>query len=258
MKILLTNDDGLDSPALHPSLSMLAKVGTVSAVVPRYQQSWTSKANTRRSEGIAKEIHEIGDFEVTTLEALPADCSNYGIFRDRPDILVSGANVGHNLGLSALFSSGTIGAAFEGLFVGIPSIALSIPYNRGSPLESSDFVKSLQGFDRFVSVFGEDRPQQVGMAIVNLPYGRVGQSLLATELATYHYGALFDDTTDVVAPKHYYDLSYPAYGDTEPGSDAHARSQNMGSVVLLDWNAQLVDVRITEKWIIDNHLSVLR
>ena len=87
MEILLTNDDGVDSVALLPTLNELSKIGNVSCVVPSKEQSWKGKSLTRRVKNIEKKLQKIDNYDVVTLDALPADCANYGIYNleNKPD-----------------------------------------------------------------------------------------------------------------------------------------------------------------------------
>ena len=199
MKILLVNDDGIDSPALLPTIKALEKIGEVIAVIPKYQQSWTGKSNTRRADRIEKSIIKIEGREIIAIDGLPADCANYGLHMDevKPDIIVSGANVGHNLGLSTFFASGTIGAALEGLLIGIPSIAVSCPYDINvHKLSSDEFENPLKILPKIVSSFLNDKPDNVAMLQINLPINVKHDKILATHMDNHAFGPLFADEND--------------------------------------------------------------
>jgi len=257
MRILLTNDDGLESPALLPTIQMLETIGDVDVVVPRYEQSWTSKSNIRRAKTIVKETHEVDGYHITTLDARPADCANYGIFNldETPDLVVSGANVGHNVGISAFFSSGTIGAALEGIFVGIPSVAISIPYQSGARLVSEPFEEAIQGAEDLLETFYHQPPENTGLMVVNLPYGKSQKSLIATSLGRYPYGRLFIDEKNCIRPSRYQELSYPK--DIEKGTDVWARKENLGSVVMMDFDARLHNPAKVSSWLDLHQLNSL-
>ena len=125
--ILLTNDDGIDSPALAPFARALSDLGTVRVVVPDRERSWVGKAITR-FDPIRVEKVELGGGEAWTCTGFPADAVQigvHGLFDEPPSLVVSGINVGYNHGAAFLMSSGTIGAAVEGWVSGIPSIAAS-------------------------------------------------------------------------------------------------------------------------------------
>ena len=127
MLILVTNDDGIDSPALVPLLRALSDVRPVRAVVPDRERSWIGKAITGFDEIRVSKI-ERGGFEIHVAGGFPADCTQLGVhslFGEKPDMVVSGVNIGLNNGLAFFLSSGTVGAAAEGWIAGIPAIAFS-------------------------------------------------------------------------------------------------------------------------------------
>ena len=126
--ILVTNDDGVDSPALVPLLRSLSAIAPVRAVVPAAERSWASKVLTRFGQLEAWQLQR-EEFEVWALEGFPADCANLGLytlFASRPALVVSGVNIGVNTGLAYFLSSGTVGAAIEGALAGLPALAFSV------------------------------------------------------------------------------------------------------------------------------------
>ena len=126
--ILVTNDDGVDSPALVPLVHELRAQGALRVAVPATERSWIGKAISRWDEiAIQRVVRD--DVEIWTVDGFPADCTNLGVhslFGEPPELVVSGVNVGLNIGLGFFLSSGTIGAAMEGWIAGIPAIALSV------------------------------------------------------------------------------------------------------------------------------------
>jgi len=137
--LLVTNDDGIESPALSPlveALSSRAGVSKVNTLVPDRERSWISKAITRFEDIEIRQATHC----VFTADAYPADCVNLGIhsvFPERPDFVVSGINVGCNHGLAFLLASGTVGAASEGSIAGIPAVAFSM----GSPGNHAEWIE---------------------------------------------------------------------------------------------------------------------
>lgn len=125
-QVLVTNDDGADSPLLVPLLRELAELAELCVVVPAAECSWTSKSMSRFDPLVLAEI-ECGGFPVQTLTGKPADCAHIGIHNlCSPALVVSGINMGTNSGLAFTLSSGTIGAAVEGFLAGVPSAAFSL------------------------------------------------------------------------------------------------------------------------------------
>lgn len=142
MKILITNDDGLYASQLIPLIRWAQKLGQVTTVVPKYEQSG-------KSHGI--EIHKA--FEVTTVElapditaiavdSTPADCVRYAILgmHGQFDLVISGINRGLNIGRDIMYS-GTVGAVLEAANLGVQAIALSTePKNYDCATERLDEV----------------------------------------------------------------------------------------------------------------------
>ena len=125
-KILVTNDDGVASPALGILERALKRLGHPTIVVPDREMSATSHSITLNRPLRYQQLAG-NKFAV---DGTPADCvilSCLRILREPPDLLVSGINRGKNVGDSILYS-GTIAAAFEGALQEIPSIAVSVEY----------------------------------------------------------------------------------------------------------------------------------
>lgn len=125
--LLLTNDDGIDSPALVPFARELGRLGPVTVCVPDRERSWIGKAITRSDE-VRLATVEVEGQTVHTCSGYPADATQLGIHAaapEPPEVVVSGINLGFNHGAAFLLSSGTVGAALEGWISGLPAIAFS-------------------------------------------------------------------------------------------------------------------------------------
>ncbi len=126
--LLLTNDDGFYADGIRILYEELSKFYSVIVVAPEHEKSGVGHAFTFNNP-----LHYITSPETDNLKGYivngtPADCVKFAIsylLPQRPDIVVSGLNNGENSGLSA-FYSGTVAAAREGAFWGIPSFAFSI------------------------------------------------------------------------------------------------------------------------------------
>lgn len=126
-RILLTNDDSHDSPLFHYTIAALNDIGEVDVVVPAEEQSWKGKAMTRHGPLYADRI-DLHGTPAWSVTGTPADCVNLAIHNllgARPDIVVSGTNIGKNVGLGFIFASGTVGACLEANIAGLPALALS-------------------------------------------------------------------------------------------------------------------------------------
>lgn len=125
--ILITNDDSVDSPLLAILIEALKFNNDLLVVAPAEEQSWKGKSMTRRGLIEKKEIL-IGNTSCWSVNGTPADCANIGlhnIAKKKPDFVVSGVNIGKNIGVGFSLASGTIGACIEANISGVPAIALS-------------------------------------------------------------------------------------------------------------------------------------
>lgn len=127
MNVLLSNDDGIGATGLRTLYRVLKKMGhIVHAIAPMRQQSGVSHSITV-FEPLRTQIIEEGDFSGIGVHGTPADCVKLGLAElvpQAPDLVVAGINLGRNVGPD-VFYSGTIGAAAEGAYAGIPSLAVS-------------------------------------------------------------------------------------------------------------------------------------
>ncbi len=129
--ILVTNDDGIDSPGLHAAVAAVADLGDVLIVAPVFQQTSMSRA---RPVGTMMGVVEVRELRVNgtryTVHAVhgsPVHAILHAVFElaDRkPNLCISGINYGENLGAS-ITQSGTVGAALEASSLGIPSLAIA-------------------------------------------------------------------------------------------------------------------------------------
>ena len=127
MRILLTNDDSHNSPLLKSVIEKLETLGELTVVLPAEEQSWKGKSMSR-FDPIHLGEEEIFGRKVNTISGTPADCVNFAIYhlyKEKPDLVVSGINTGLNSGVGFMFSSGTVGACFEANIAGVPAVALS-------------------------------------------------------------------------------------------------------------------------------------
>ena len=124
MKILLSNDDGYLAPGLRILAEALSSLATIIVVAPERNRSGASNSLTLEYP-IRAEFAENGYIRV---DGTPTDCVHLaltGLLEEEPDMVIAGINAGANLGDDVLYS-GTVAAATEGRFLGLPAIALSM------------------------------------------------------------------------------------------------------------------------------------
>lgn len=124
MKILISNDDGVYAKGITVLAEHLRTLGEVNIVAPDRNRSGASNSLTLSTPLRLKRIGP----GVVSVEGTPTDCvhlAQTGLFEEEADIIVSGINEGTNLGDDILYS-GTVAAAIEGRFLGLPAIAISL------------------------------------------------------------------------------------------------------------------------------------
>tara|TARA_Y100001970_G_C14094297_1_gene781750 strand:- start:79 stop:831 length:753 start_codon:yes stop_codon:yes gene_type:complete len=128
LKILITNDDGIYSSGIFALWNVAKEFGDVYVIAPISEKSAVSHGITISKPIYVKEIKREDGFKGFAVSGTPADCVKIGIkslLPFKPDLILSGINIGSNLGNNIIYS-GTVAAAIEGATLNIPSIAISI------------------------------------------------------------------------------------------------------------------------------------
>ncbi|MFN7021393.1 MAG: 5'/3'-nucleotidase SurE [Phycisphaerales bacterium] len=152
MKILLTNDDGIRAPGIQAMFDALVDAdgffggplggegGVVYPIAPLTVQSATGHGITFHTPIMVQPVKVTERMSGVAVDARPADCVKVAVAAlweerfgagSRPDLLISGMNAGTNVGINVIYS-GTVAAAIEGAFLGIPSIAVSLHLGKGA------------------------------------------------------------------------------------------------------------------------------
>jgi 5'-nucleotidase len=142
MLILLTNDDGIFAPGLLAIYRELLKIGDVHVVAPETVQSATGHGVTLNSPLLTSQVTIDTDVNGqpivgTAIGGRPADCVKLAVSQilpRRPDLVVSGINSGANVGIHVIYS-GTVAAAIEAAFLGLPAIAVSLLLRSNIPTD---------------------------------------------------------------------------------------------------------------------------
>jgi 5'-nucleotidase len=138
MNILISNDDGYLSPGLHVLADALSALGRVTVVAPDRDRSGASNSLTLDVPIRAERL----DSGVIRVNGTPTDCVHLaltGLLDEEPDLVVAGINHGPNLGDDVIYS-GTVAAATEGRFLGLPAIAVSMSTHQPQHLATAAAV----------------------------------------------------------------------------------------------------------------------
>jgi 5'-nucleotidase len=129
VRVLLTNDDGIEAEGLQSLRRELLKVDGIEldVIAPDSNRSATARSITTRSPLWVQEVEFDDGTSGYATEGTPVDCVRFadlGLLGSKPDLIVSGINHGSNLGDDVTYS-GTVAAALEGIVLGLPAIAVS-------------------------------------------------------------------------------------------------------------------------------------
>lgn len=173
MKILVTNDDGIDAHGIRVLVNILKNFGKVSVVAPDTEKSAVGHGITMHSPLRVKEIDNYSkDVNAWSVSGTPSDCVKIAvenILEDRPDVLFSGINNGGNLGTDVLYS-GTVSAAIEGAINNIPSIAVSLVGLSGvEELKNMNYSSAEYFLPKIIDNIVKDKDFNKSLLNVNIP-----------------------------------------------------------------------------------------
>ncbi len=196
-QILLSNDDGIDSPGLWAAAEALSELGYVTVAAPRDHMSATGRGFAKDADGrITKKKLTVKDqeWDVYAIGGSPSQSVSHGILEvapQRPDLVVAGINFGENFATDVSYS-GTVGAAIEAASAGIPALAMSLQLlheDYDSFHQDVDF-KAAAYFTRFFAekLLLKEMPDDVDVLNVVVPDGATEQTpWKVTRLARLRY-----------------------------------------------------------------------
>ena len=231
-QILLTNDDGIQSPGLWAAAEALDELGFVTVIAPREQSSGTGRSFPSYYDGkiIEEKLVVNGkEWTVHAVNGTPAMAVLYGIFTlipGKPDLIVSGINYGLNVG-SGVTISGTVGATLEGAAAGIPSLAISLEtdkqyhasYSRDIDFKTAGFFTKL--FSE--SLLAKEMPPDVQVLKIEVPRDATPETPWQTTcLSTkrFYQPVPSEENSDEGVNGIGYDIA-PDFDKSPPGTDSH-------------------------------------
>ena len=234
MKILLSNDDGYRAEGLAALAAAIKPLGAVTTVAPDRNRSGASNSLTLDVPVRATRY----DADAYYVNGTPTDCVHLaisGLFDFEHDIVVSGVNDGANLGDDTLYS-GTVAAAVEGRFLGLPAIAVSLvltpdsPRNFASAAKVAAHLVQRMARDRFQGQ--EEGPVILNVNVPDLPEGQL-KGLRVTRLGNRHRSKPIVKARDPRGRDVYWVGNAGAGQDAGPGTDFHAVASGYASITPL-------------------------
>jgi 5'-nucleotidase len=228
MRILISNDDGYQSPGLRTLAEALGEIGEITVVAPDRDRSGASNSLTL-TVPIRAERADNGYLRV---EGTPTDCVHLaitGLLEQEPDIVVAGINHGPNLGDDVIYS-GTVAAATEGRFLGLPAMAVSVDAFQPKHLETAGRVAALLVRNLGRESLGPNIILNVN--VPDVPYEEI-RGFAATRLGHRHKAEPVIPATDPRGRTVYWIGPAGPEQDAGPGTDFHCLRNGFVSVTPL-------------------------
>jgi len=235
MEILITNDDGIYAEGIYALAVALKKAGNVTVVAPDTQRSAVGHAITITDPLRVTEARRNGKFFGYAASGTPADCVKLGIkaiMKKRPDLVVSGINLGGNQAYNILYS-GTVSGATEGALLGIPSMAVSL-----DTFKNPDFAPSAE-FAVKVARQMARRPLPKGtllnVNLPNLPAKKI-KGVRVTNQSRTCFNDWFEKRTDPHGNTYYWMTGDYEPKDADKASDLNALRAGYVSVTPIQFD----------------------
>lgn len=238
MLILLTNDDGIHAPGLVAMYRELVALGEVHVVAPQTVQSATSHGVTLSAPLRTTRVTVEETFTGMAVDGRPADCVKLAVSQllpRAPDLVISGINAGANVGINVLYS-GTVAAAVEAAFLGLPAIALSLYLRQDTPTDYARAARWSMETIRQCQSAGLRGGQVVS---VNLPSLGPEQKPTGTRVVrqcTRAWADSYERREDPGGGAYYWNTSVFTLGNTENDTDVAALRDGYITVTPLQYD----------------------
>lgn len=225
MKILISNDDGYQAPGIRCLAEHLRAIADITVVAPERDRSGAS--NSLTLENPIRAV--VMDDGVIRVDGTPTDCVHLaitGLLDEEPDMVVSGINAGSNMGDDVIYS-GTVAAAMEGRFLGLPAIAISMVSHKPQHFATAGRVAVCLVRQLLANPLPKDTILNVN--VPDVPWDAL-QGLEATRLGQRHKSEAVIRAQDPRGRPIYWVGPAGAEQDAGPGTDFHAVRHNRVSV----------------------------
>lgn len=238
-KILLTNDDGVNSGGLWAAYEAMSAFAEVTVVAPAVQQSAVGRSISIFEPLRMNEV-VVGGHTAYSVEGRPTDSLLLGLYvlHLKPDLVVSGINLGENISYESITTSGTVGAAMEAANQGVPALAFSLQMSdQGGKFTDPrchqlDFTQAKEVVAKMTQMFlATGLPEGSHLININIPSGRM-EGYEVTTLGTRLFDTHVEQRMDPRG-KPYYWINGDVLYLPEPHSDVTALRNNMVSVTPL-------------------------
>ena len=223
LRLLIANDDGIYSPGILALAEVAARFGEVVIVAPDVEQSSMSHAITHTRPLTYRRTPVIKQFPAYRVNGTPADCVVLGSSLTTVDVVLSGINLGPNLG-NSMWHSGTLAAAKQATLLGLRGIALSTPVTSDEP----DFEALKPFVAQVLELVLPDRD----LRLVNVNFPPEPRGLAWTRQSVRQYDGKVVPIKDPMGRQHYWFTVTPLEG-AEEGTDRWAVERGLVSMTPL-------------------------
>lgn len=257
MKILITNDDGIDSPGISALADEMKKIGEVTVIAPRTEQSAVGHAITMKIPLRISEYFKDGEFFGYAVEGTPADCVKIGIrniMKTPPDIVISGINNGSNTAINIIYS-GTVSAAREAAIMDVPSIAVSVTNHAAKNFQFA--AKLSKALSLIIMKNGLPNGTLLNVNVPDLPENQIA-GIKLTRQGKSKWDDIYEERIDPYGKKYYWLTGNLIETDNDLSTDQFAIKNNYVSISpihfdLTDYNTY----NTMQSWKIENLMEIL-
>ncbi len=229
MKLLVSNDDGVQAPGIQALSRALEPLGQVRVVAPDRDRSGASSSLTLTQPVRVRQLGEA----CWAIEGTPTDCVHLavtGMFDDTPDMVVSGINAGANMVDDVLYS-GTVAAAIEGRYLGLPAVAVSLCHEKynGQPRHFDTAARAARVIVERLLLKPLPADTILNVNVPDLPWGAI-RGFQATRLGRRHKAEPAIPLEDPRGRPLFWIGPAGSEQDAGPGTDFHAVAQGYVSI----------------------------
>ena len=251
MKILVTNDDGIDAAGIAALADSLKEIAEVIVVAPHKEQSAVGHGITMQIPLRVFKYYKNGNFFGYAVHGTPADCVKMGIrniMKESPDLVISGINHGSNTAINIIYS-GTVSGAREAAIMDVPSIAISVTSHAAKDFRYACKVVKILALK--VKEHGLPKGTLLNVNVPDVPEEEIA-GILITKQGKSKWDDIYEKRIDPYGGEYYWLTGKLVEADTELDKDQAAVKQNYVSVTPIHFD--LTDYETYEemkKWKIE-------
>jgi len=255
LKILISNDDGINSPGIAALAAELKNFGEITVVAPLTEQSAVGHAITMKFPLRVTEHFKNGEFFGYAVDGTPADCIKIGIrnlMKEPPDIVLSGINHGSNTAINIIYS-GTVSAAREAAIMDVPAIAISVTSHDALHFEFA--AKLSARLTMMVVKEGMRNGTLLNVNIPDLPREKI-KGIRITQQGKSKWDDIYEERIDPYGKKYYWLTGNLIQADSSLNIDQFAIKNDYISITPIHFD--LTDYKTysaMKEWKLDNLLE---